>query len=140
MPALHVDSARRHVQVDLHGYGLAQARLVAWCKVREAWENGFRQITLIHGAAGSRRQQVAWQSGYGTMKWHLRGQFQRGKWRRFLYHGRSRKHRLGPGCMRLAVRPNPAPREAPDWTPLPPARYGVGATSLRLPGAPAQSA
>jgi hypothetical protein len=114
-----VDDTRRSVQVDLHGYGVGDARRIARSKVREAWENGFRQITLIHGAPSSRRPGLAWQSGYGTIKWHLRGQFRQGKWRRFLYHGGSRKHRLEAGAMRLAVRSNPAPRVPPQWSPLP---------------------
>jgi hypothetical protein len=98
---------------------------VARQKVREAWENGFAHITLIHGAAGARRPGTAWSTGYGRIKWHLRQLFTSGKWRLYLYHGGSRKHRLDEGFMRLAVRPNPVPRVPPCWEPLPAATYAA---------------
>src|SRR5687767_11999796 len=124
MPALRIDVERRVIEVDLHGYALRDARRVARDKVREAWQNGFLRITLIHGAGGVRRPTDAFSTGYGIIKWHLRGQFERGKWRQYLYHGGSPKHRLDEGCMRLAVRPNPQPCDPPQWSPLPQAEYG----------------
>lgn len=125
MAALRIDHDRQHVEVDLHGYGVSHARTVARQKIREAWENGFQHITLIHGAAAVRRPGMAWSGGYGRIKWHLRDMFSRGKWRLYLYHGGSRKHRLDDGYMRLAVRPNPAPRLPAAWEPLPSARYSA---------------
>jgi hypothetical protein len=124
MPHLKIDHEQRHVEVDLHGYGLSQARRVAREKVREAWENGFRRITLVHGGAAAVRPGAAWSQRYGVIKWQLRGLFRRGRWRQYLVHGGSRKHRLDEGAMRLAVRPNPEPRTEPRWSPLPGASFG----------------
>jgi len=123
MAGMIIDPFERHVALDLHGYGVAAARRVARQLVREAWENGFHRITLVHGAAAAQRESIAWGTGYGVIKWQLRGLFLRGKWRQYLYHGGSRKHRLDAGCMRLAVRPNPAPRQPAEWSPLPPENY-----------------
>jgi hypothetical protein len=123
MAELRIDYDRQHIEVDLHGYGLSAARRIAREKIREAWENGFQRITLVHGAAGVRRHGLAWSRGYGVIKFQLRGQFLRGRWRQYLYHGGSRKHRLDEGAMRLAVRPNPEPRRPPHWSPLPAATF-----------------
>ena len=57
------------------------------------------------------------------IKWELRRQFQTGRFRQYLIHGGSRKHRLDDGWMRLAVKPNPEPRLPAEWTPLPQPEY-----------------
>jgi hypothetical protein len=45
--------------VDLHGYPVWEAVEVATEKIREAWEKGFEQITLIHGAPDIYHHRIA---------------------------------------------------------------------------------
>ena len=56
--------------VDLHGYPVWEAVEVATAKIREAWEKGFEEITLIHGAPDIYHHRIAWVVGRGGIKWH----------------------------------------------------------------------
>ena len=55
--------------VDLHGYPVWEAVEVATAKIREAWEKGFEEITLIHGVPDIYHHRIAWVVGRGGIKW-----------------------------------------------------------------------
>lgn len=92
------------MEVDLHGYPVWQALEVADEKVKEAWENGCRYITLIHGAPEIRHHKTAWQVLRGGIKWGLRGKLARGEWMQYAYQRRSRQHVIEDGFMTLRLR------------------------------------
>jgi hypothetical protein len=102
------------MEVDLHGYRVWQAVEVASEKVREAWEQGYEQITLIHGAPDIHHHATAWTLGRGGIKWALRGCLSRGEWNEWVYNRRSKKHIIEDGAMTLALRPNARPGTLAD--------------------------
>lgn len=115
----HRDEKR--VEVDLHAYYVDTALDVAKEKVREAWENGYLFITLIHGW----RQHV---STSGTPHGHrmigrIRGELLRGVYKRWAFYRYSTKHKIEQGSTMLALRHNPAPRVPEVWTPMPEAEF-----------------
>lgn len=118
-----IDDQARMLEVDLHGYTVADAVDLACSKVSEAWQNGFERITLIHGAPGSTHHFSAAHTGYGGIKWQLRGILARGEWNEYLYGRRSKKHFVEEGFMNLRLRPNPGARAVQEWAPLPEPYY-----------------
>jgi hypothetical protein len=60
---------RRRVE-DLHGLDVLTAVRFAITRVREAYENGYDEVELLHGA-GDVREPVS--GGRGRIKWELRG-------------------------------------------------------------------
>jgi hypothetical protein len=104
---------RRRVE-DLHGLDVLTAVRFATTRVREAYENGYDEIELLHGASDV-RQPVA--SGRGRIKWELRGLLDRGR-----LDAWCRRDACWPRASSLlvALRPNPRPRRE-AWTPAPPA-------------------
>jgi hypothetical protein len=125
MAWMKIEPEDRIVVVDLDGYSMWTALDVASEKVREAWENGFAYISLIHGATGvqHRSEQQRSRSGKGAIKWKLRGIVRRGEWREWIYYRHSKKHDIGGVAMSLALRPNPNPRKEPIWSPIPEEEY-----------------
>jgi hypothetical protein len=100
--------------VDLHGYPVWEAVQVATEKIREAWEKGFEQITLIHGAPDIYHHRIASACGRGGIKWSLRGCLARGEWGEWVYSRRSTKHVIEDGAMTLALRPNGRPGQTKE--------------------------
>ena len=123
MARFEANDTTRHAEVDLHDFTLIEAQEVADRKVQEAWEKGYKTITLIHGSPLIRHHMVARVLGRGSIKWVLRGRLAQGAWSQFVYNRRSVKHRIDDGSMTLAVRPNPNPRSPSQWEPLPVAFY-----------------
>ncbi len=91
--------------LDLHGYPVWQALETATAKVKEAWERGWKEVKLIHGAPDIGHWQTAWAVGRGGIKWGLRGLLSQGEWNQYVYPRRSRRHRIGDGAMTLAITP-----------------------------------
>lgn len=91
--------------VDLHGYPVRQAVEVAEKAIRDARQDGFCLIKLIHGAPDIRHWKTAEVLGRGGIKWALRGALSRGDWRENVYGRRSRQHSVEDGSMTLALRP-----------------------------------
>jgi len=104
--------------LDLHGYTVREAVELADKKVREAWENGYDHITLIHGCPDVRHWRQAEEWGRGGIKWELRGYLACGDWKDYVYYRRSKKHKVDGGYMTLAVKPNPTPNVPERWSPV----------------------
>jgi hypothetical protein len=98
--------------VDLHGYPVWEAVEIATKKIRQAWEQAFEEITLIHGAPDIGHHTTASALGRGDIKWSLRGCFARGEWKQWVYSRRSKKHSIEDGAMTLALRPKGSPASA----------------------------
>jgi len=103
---------------DLHGLDVLTAVRFAQTRVREAYENGYDEIELLHGAADV-RQPVT--DGRGRIKWELRGLLERGGLDRW-----ARREDSWPRASSLvvALRRNPRPRRE-SWS-APPPRGGRG--------------
>jgi len=118
MASLHIDPEAKHVGVDLHGFSVATAMDVAEQLIRQAWENGFTSITLVHGAGTSLHHMSAMYTGYGGIKWSLRSRLYQGDWMEYAYNRRSRQHDINDTAMTLRLRPNPNPQAPPQWLQL----------------------
>ena len=107
---------RRRVE-DLHGLDVLTAVRFALTRVREAYENGYDEIELLHGAADV-REPVA--DGRGRIKWELRDLLDRGALDRWC-----RREDCWPRASSLVVplRRNPRPRRE-LWSPRPAGRRG----------------
>jgi len=107
---------RRRVE-DLHGLDVLTAVRFAQTRVREAYENGYDEIELLHGAADV-RQPVA--DGRGRIKWELRGLLDRGELDRW-----SRREDSWPRASSLvvALKRNPRPRRE-AWSAPPRPAHG----------------
>jgi predicted DNA-binding protein len=107
---------RRRVE-DLHGLDVLTAVRFARTRVREAYENGYDEIELLHGAADV-LEPVA--NGRGRIKWELRRLLERGELDRW-----SRREDSWPRASSLvvALKRNPRPRRE-AWTAPPRAAHG----------------
>ena len=103
---------RRRVE-DLHGLDVLTAVRFAVTRVREAYENGYDEIELLHGAADV-REPVA--DGRGRIKWELRRLLEQGDLDQW-----SRREDSWPRASSLvvALRRNPRPRRE-SWSTAPP--------------------
>jgi hypothetical protein len=119
----NTDNEQRNIQIDLHGYAVSNAIAIAKSKIKEAWENGFDYITLIHGARASRHHFSARNTGYGAIKWELRSALSQGYWKEWVFYRRSKKHSIGAISMKLKLRPNSNPNSHPNWTFMPDEDY-----------------
>lgn len=115
---MKLDEAERHDGVDLRGYTIGEAEEIADQKVREAWENGYKRITLIHGCSYVRHHKTATILAQGGVKWTLRSRLAQGCWDQYVFPRRSKRHDVNEWCMTLGVRPNPNPRSTARWEPL----------------------
>jgi hypothetical protein len=109
---------RRRVE-DLHGMDVVTAVRFAMTRVREAYENGYDEIELLHGAADV-REPVS--DGRGRIKWELRDLLQRGALDRWC-----RREDSWPRASSLlvALRRNPRPRRE-AWSQPPRAAHRRG--------------
>jgi len=114
-------STEKRVEVDLHGYSLATADEVALAKVREAYENGFRQVTFIHGWSTSR--QTSGSELPVTIRELLHDMLRKGDFEPYAYIWYHKGHIREGASLTLALRSNPQPLETPFWSPLPPEEY-----------------
>jgi len=102
---------RRRVE-DLHGLDVLTAVRFAVTRVREAYENGYDEIELLHGAPDVR---TPVSGGRGRIKWELRELLDRGRLDTWC-----RRDDCWPRAASLvvALRSNPRPRRE-TWTPAP---------------------
>jgi len=109
---------RRRVE-DLHGLDVLTAVRFAITRVREAYENGYDEVELLHGS-GDVREPVA--GGRGRIKWELRGLLESGGLDRWC-----RREDCWPRASSLlvALRRNPRPRRE-TWSPPPRAAHPRG--------------
>jgi len=107
---------RRRVE-DLHGLDVLTAVRFAVTRVREAYENGYDEIELLHGAADV-REPVA--DGRGRIKWELRGLLERGELDRWSRRGDSWPR---ASSLVVALKRNPRPRRE-AWSAPPRAAHG----------------
>lgn len=113
---MEIDNCERRIDINLHGYSVADAIDTADEKIIEAWQNGFKKITFVHGAATSTHHFSAKYTGYGGIKWSLRSRLAQGDWMKYIYNRRSVKHIIGDTFMTLSLRPNSNPKNPPEWS------------------------
>jgi hypothetical protein len=93
----------RRLQVDLHGYDVLTAIDLALRRVREAYENGYQEVELVHGAASVT---TPVEEGRGRIKSELRRMFETGRFDAWADRSRSWPK---AGSLVLALRANPRP-------------------------------
>ncbi len=109
---------RRRIE-DLHGFDVLAALQFAVTRVREAYENGYDEIELRHGAADVREQVT---DGRGRIKWALRDLLENGQLDRWCIREDSWPR---AASLVLALRRNPRPRRE-RWSPAPRPAHGRG--------------
>ncbi len=98
--------ARQTSELDLHGYPVSAAREVAREFVKAAWEAGWDHVVLIHGARAARHPQSKLVlSGYGGIKWSLRGMLHDGEFDPYARSASSSLHRHEPTRLIIALEP-----------------------------------
>jgi hypothetical protein len=109
---------RRHVE-DLHGLDVLTAVRFAVTRVHEAYENGYDEIELVHGAADVHAPVT---DGRGRIKWELRDVLERGQ-----LDAWARREDCWPRASSLvvALKRNPRPRRE-TWSPPPRAAHRRG--------------
>jgi hypothetical protein len=95
--------ARRALRVDLHGYDVMTALDLALTRVREAYENGYGEIELVHGSASVT---TPVEEGRGRIKSELRRMFEAGRFDAWADHSRSWPK---AGSLVLTLKANPRP-------------------------------
>jgi hypothetical protein len=106
----------RTLRVDLHGHDVLTAVEVAVRRVREAQENGYGAVELVHGAADV-EEPVA--SGRGRIKWELRRLARTGRFDRW-----ADPRRTWPKAGSLILYPWPNGRSRREaWSDEPRRRY-----------------
>lgn len=112
MAWFEVDIYNKSIEVDLHDYSHSTAIAVSREKIKEAYDHGFKFISLIHGATNIREKNAG-----GSIKFALRAMLKRGELDRWVDRV-SKNHRFDGGCLLLALRTNPAPVDS-DWKEMP---------------------
>jgi hypothetical protein len=108
--------ARRSLRVDLHGYDVLSALDFAETRIREAYENGYGEVELLHGSASV---MTPVDEGRGRIKSELRRMFESGRFDAWVDRSRS-----WPKAASLIVALKPNPRPLPvRWSPPPPRRH-----------------
>jgi len=79
MAGFEVDIFKKCVEVDLHKYSISTALIAAREKIKEAYEHGFRNIRLIHGAAN-----IASKNERKTIKYSLRTMLKSGEFDKWI--------------------------------------------------------
>lgn len=109
---------RRRIE-DLHGFDVVTAVQLALTRTREAYENGYDEIELVHGA-GDVHERVT--DGRGRIKWALRELLDGGRLDRWADRSASWPR---ASSLVLALRRNPRPRRE-TWSPAPRATHRRG--------------
>jgi hypothetical protein len=94
---------RRSLRIDLHGYDLRAALDLALTRVREAYENGYDEVELIHGAASV---STPVEEGRGRIKSELRRMYDAGRFDAWVNRSRSWPK---AASLLLVLRANPRP-------------------------------
>jgi hypothetical protein len=102
---------RRRIE-DLHGFDVLSAVRFAMTRVREAYENGYDEIELQHGAADVREKVT---DGRGRIKWALREVLETGRLDRWATREGSWPRATS---LVVALRRNPRPRRE-AWSTAP---------------------
>ncbi|GAC1658743.1 MAG: hypothetical protein NVS9B1_19340 [Candidatus Dormibacteraceae bacterium] len=106
----------RTQKVDLHGHDVLSALDLAALRVREAYENGYGAVELMHGA-GDVAEPV--ESGRGRIKWALRQEVAEGRLDGYIQRDQTW---LKAGSIVVYLKRNPRPRPE-RWAPDPPRTY-----------------
>ena len=108
--------ARRSLKVDLHGFDVLSALDLAFARVREAYENGYTEVELVHGAA---TVTTPVDEGRGRIKTELRRMFEAGSFDAWADRARSWPK---AGSLVLVLKANPRPGRG-RWSPEPRRRH-----------------
>ncbi len=114
MSWFEVDIFKKTVEIDLHRYSTGNAIKVSREKIREAYDHGFMNVTLIHGAANIRNKKDG-----GSIKFKLRSMLRSGELDKWVDR---RDSRVSDESMKLKILKNPAPLDV-DWKEIPPEDY-----------------
>ena len=121
---LAVVEGTQAVWLNLHQYTLEVALKVVREVLEAAWVRGYRQVTIVHGAAEVSPARAKW-TGRGSIKWGIRRALNEGVYMPWAYYSRSKKHEkdIAANRITLALRPNPHPRAGAPWPVLPDLDY-----------------
>jgi len=114
MAWFEVDIFKKCVEIDLHNYSTSTALRISREKIREAYEHGFRNVKLIHGAANIKNKKDG-----GSIKFKLRSMLKCGELDKWVDRKGSR---FSDESLILELRKNPAPMER-EWEEIPPEDY-----------------
>jgi len=114
MAWFEVDIFKKCVDVDLHNYSTRAALMAAREKIKEAYEHGFRNVRLIHGAA-----HISDKTEGGSIKFALRTRLKSGELDKWIDRKGSR---VRDESLILEIKKNPAVVER-DWSEMPPEDY-----------------
>ncbi|MFY9614399.1 MAG: hypothetical protein WAT58_03275 [Candidatus Dormiibacterota bacterium] len=107
----------RSRRLDLHGYDVATAVDIALRVVREAYDNGYLEVEVLHGARDV-VDPVHPGEGRGGIKWELRRMLDRGQFDAWVSGADALE-----GSIRFRLRNNP--RQRPErWSDVPPPTRG----------------
>ena len=110
MAWFNVDIFKKCVEVDLHNYSTITALVVAREKIKEAYEQGFRHVKLIHGAAN-----IMNKNDGGSIKFALRTQLKSGTLNKWIDKNGTR---VRDESLTLEIRKNSAAVER-EWKEMP---------------------
>ncbi len=102
--------------MDLHGHDVLTAVDLASLRIREAFDNGYEAVELLHGAADVTEPV---ESGRGRIKWALRERVEEGGFDGYIQPQRTW---LKASSMLLYLKRNPQARSE-SWRPEPPRRH-----------------
>jgi hypothetical protein len=104
-------------RLDLHGYDVVTAIDIAVVTVREAYDNGYLAVEVLHGARDV-VEPVQAGEGRGGIKWELRRMVDRGQFQAW-----TSAVDLLEGSIRFRLRNNPR-QQSEHWTEFPPPGRG----------------
>jgi hypothetical protein len=119
---------RRRIE-DLHGFDVLAAVHLAMTRIREAYENGYDEIELKHGAADVREQVT---DGRGRIKWALRDLLDSGRLDRWCVREATWAR---AASLVVILKRNPRPRRE-TWSPAPRLAHGGPPPARRSSGGP----
>lgn len=114
MAWFEVDIYEKCVELDLHNYSKRTALIVVREKIKEAFEHGFKNIRLIHGA-----RTITDRNEGGSIKYQLRTMIKNGELDKWI---EKKNSIVKDGYIILELKKNPAPTER-EWNELPLEEY-----------------
>jgi len=114
MSWFEVDIFEKCLTVDLHKYSHRTALIVAREKIKEAYEHGFKRMSLIHGAAD-----ITKKNDGGSIKFALHSILKRGELDKWVD---KKECVFREGELILRLRKNPAPLDG-EWKEIPLEEY-----------------